>query len=171
MKVYNVKFITEIMNIMNEEELENISPEGLEEIEGQERIMTFSICAHDFEEANEIAHYFIQDMIGEDSEYTLEGVSPILDESGEILFISNWGMNLDNEEHDDNCPYCAVDACPPDEIMRFKCVCGHDIIVADNGWKEIICNSEDCNNKILREDVVLIKGRWVYNKKENDKEV
>ena len=165
MKVYNIKFVTEIINMMSEEELENISQENIDDMVDQERLMSFTICAHDFEEASEIAHGFIQNMIGEDSEYTLEGVSPVLDDSGEHLFISNWGMNLDEPD----CPYCAIEhgEVAPDDVLKFNCdACGKEIVVADNGWEEILCNGEMCDNVLYRKNLSEINGVWVYQKKD-----
>ena len=78
--------------------------------------------------------------------------------------VINWPDNEEDEHWtgDCPCPYEAFKDTVLDNRLKFKCSCGEDIRVADNGWKSIKCLH--CNIWISREEVIREKGVLLYKK-------
>jgi len=159
MKVWNVKFTTDIHNLADVEDLEQM------EINDDERHLErieFQICAEDYEEANIVGINMIRDMINLDdeednSEFDIQGVDCI-----DNINISNWGIELPSE-HEQYCPYHAANHCADEDLMKFNCSeCNEEIVVADNGWEHIHCSNNNCDNVILRSEVKEINGKWTF---------
>ena len=65
------------------------------------------------------------------------------------------------------CPYCRASIVPLDMVANFTCpTCGDSIVVAENGWEHISCNS--CSTDIYRHLLSHSKddGKWYYTKEE-----
>ena len=82
--------------------------------------------------------------------------------------VINWPeSNEEEDEHwkgDCKCPYEEFNSAVLDQRLRFDCICGNKIEVADNKWAEIKCLS--CGNWIKREELTREKGILVYKKSE-----
>ena len=161
MKVYNVKYTTDLKNMIGADEVQALEMEPLDE---HPETFVFQICALDYRQANEIAYGMIEEVLGEGKEYEIEGIDLV-----DGVFISNWSMDLEEEEHDEHsCPFCGIQFIPPDDCLNFECSCGEKISVIPEGWETIQCPNEKCGNIIKRTSVIDVNGKWVL--RQNDLE-
>jgi len=84
------------------------------------------------------------------------------------ILINGASVNIVNyAEPECDCPYCRADRVPLDMVASFACpACGESIVVAENGWEHIPCNS--CSADIYRHLLSRLKddGKWYYTKEE-----
>lgn len=145
--VYEVKFRAEV-EIDEESEVGNIITMN-NDMDDDENIRIqygmFHLGCEYLTEAMIKAIEFLDMGIGEGG-YELLGVE-ILDDIHLV--------NFPEEE----CPFCAVEDAGEDDIIRFQCKCGHDIVVKETGWKFINC--PDCNVEIPRDRVMGTHGNYI----------
>jgi hypothetical protein len=119
------------------------------------------------ERAYNYASSFLDEGFGQDG-YKIIGVNPIPG-----LDVLMWDHEEDGEDEGyehicnaEECPYANINSIPHDDIMSFNCDCGYKIRVVNNEWESICCKG--CNKLILREEVKLEKGRFIYKERNDD---
>lgn len=142
--IYEIKFKT-IVELNSKEEDDEV-------LEGEE-------SEPEFEETFGLFHvgsYQLSDALLKGMEFLDEGLG---EESYEIIDIHLLEhvnvINFPEEE----CPFCGVEDAGEDDILRFKCGCGGDIVVKETGWKEINC--PHCGILINRDRVVGSHGNYI----------
>jgi len=58
--------------------------------------------------------------------------------------IINWG--------ECDCVFCRVETASPEEVMKFNCTCGKEIVVMNEEWGAIQC--PECDKVIMRDKVI-----------------
>lgn len=79
-----------------------------------------------------------------------EGYSVLSIEEMASINILNW--------EEDECPYCAAEEAPLDDIIEFECSCGASLRVADT-WKFLEC--KECGREIDRTHVIGSGGKYL----------
>lgn len=126
---------------------------------------TIHVSAEFFLEAAHVAHELVYG--GEDEEGMFEfrvniiGINRV---EGIKDLVNNHPSN-DNQMHryDPEMPYRMLDnkTFPADEVIKFKCDCKNDVIVANFNWPYIHCKS--CNRRIFHRDLEFSSGLWLYH--------
>ena len=125
----------------------------MEEMGPQEILGQFHLGAHSIIEAYSIAEDILP-QICENEEYNIIKV-----EERQDIFLLNW-----QEEEECECPYCSVETCAPDDIIKFTCPkCGEELIVADNGWEVLMC--KNCEKELKRNKLKEVAGQFIYEDK------
>jgi predicted RNA-binding Zn-ribbon protein involved in translation (DUF1610 family) len=145
MNLYEVKFST-IIEVEADDDSDIGSIEGAEpEFEQYEKTDKFHICARWISDAFLDAMKFLDGGIGE-GEYEIISISKMED-----IFMVNYP--------EEECPFCGVEEAGEDDILKFKCWCGKDIVVKETGWKEINC--PECGKEIPRDRLVGSRGNYI----------
>lgn len=138
MKLYQVKFRTEV-EIFNEE---------TDEPQNVEIIMDFHLGAMDMGSALEEGIIYLESLVAEDKLVGYE-ITEIVDTN---FWIVNW------EKHEEN-DFEVTSETPPEDVMKFQCKCGHEIVVKE-GWNRLLCS--ECGGSIERNRVVGSKGKFIF---------
>ena len=151
MILYEIQFSKKV----DETEEAEILGDGIELSEEESLVGygNFYMGAPDWDTANDRAKDFLLKFL-EGKPYEIIKV-----EARQDIWIANWG-----EPDECDCPYCAVATTPQEDIMKFACSCGEELIVADNGWESLPCKNIDCDNTISRKDIKEVNGKWIYAK-------
>ena len=138
--VYEIKFRT-VIEFSMEQDDEDIEMEP----ESKVQVGIFHLGCECLTDAVLKAIEFLDGWM-EDNEYEIMGV--------ELCDHINL-VNFPEEE----CPFCDVEGAAEDDILRFKCWCGQDIVVKETGWKEIEC--PECGKEIPRDRLIGGHGNYI----------
>ncbi len=134
---------------------------------GDDKILeTLHILAFNSAHASHLGFHMIMDEDNNDDRYSFPvEIINIRKELGikEIINASDFSEDEDIEEYDPEMPYKLLDNknFPADEVIKFKCDCKNDVIVANINWPFILCKS--CKRQILHRDLELVSGMWLFH--------
>ena len=80
----------------------------------------------------------------------------------DIINAHNMDEFDEENEYDDEGPYKLLEnkSFPADEVIKFKCSCKNEVVVANYNWPYIQCKS--CKRQILHRDLENIAGVWIF---------
>jgi hypothetical protein len=144
--IYEIKFKTIVeFEPTQEQVVEDGVEVDREESQYEETFGMFHVGSYTISEAMLKGMEFLGDGLGE-NEYEIV----------DIHLLENVNViNFPEEE----CPFCGVEDAAEDDILRFKCSCGHDVVVKETGWKEIDC--PECGTLINRDRVIGTHGNYI----------